>query len=534
VSHRSPAPSSRSEGAHEPFVRAIRSHRLLVAIIFVLAVAVSVVLAETRTPTYQTASEVLVSPVQGGDTSYSGLPVVNDDSTDPVRPFQTAASLLSSRAAALTTAQTLRGSWTQKAVEDAIDVLPEGESDVINVTGSAGSAAGATRLTNTYTKAALSSHLTILRTQAKILVAQLVAQQKSLPAGDTADLTTIGGQLVALRAIVAGHDPNFSLLQAAPTPTAPSGTSKKLIVLLGALAGLIVAIGTATLVDRLNRRVRDEDEILVEYPLPVLARVPELPGALEPTGANPALIPPILQEAYRTLQVQLPRPSKGGCRTIMFTSPSPGDGKTSSAVNLALMLTAAGHEVVLIDFDLRKPDISHRLGRYTDFMEIIRSNAPLSKLLVPCQTGSRLRVISSNPMGDVTPLLEAVSRRLPEMLHVLGRVVDYVIIDTAPVGRVSDALRVAPLVDDIVLVSRVGNTDRTELRRSRELLERMGHPPTGILLVGAPAGTNLAYGYGYNTPRTESVSSSTADSVALVRSQREAPDLAPRAGERKR
>jgi Mrp family chromosome partitioning ATPase len=61
---------------------------------------------------------------------------------------------------------------------------------------------------------------------------------------------------------------------------------------------------------------------------------------------------------------------------------------------------------------------------------------------------------------------------------------DYVIIDTPPIGQVSDALRAAVTVDDIVLVTRPGNTDRTELQHTRELLDRMGHTPTGLLVIG--------------------------------------------------
>jgi Mrp family chromosome partitioning ATPase len=93
-------------------------------------------------------------------------------------------------------------------------------------------------------------------------------------------------------------------------------------------------------------------------------------------------------------------------------------------------------------------------------------------------------VISAQPQGDVTPLLEAVGRHLPELLRTARELADYVIVDTPPLGRVSDALRAAMTVDDIVLVTRPGNTDRTELQHTRELLDRMGHTPTGLLVVG--------------------------------------------------
>jgi Mrp family chromosome partitioning ATPase len=184
----------------------------------------------------------------------------------------------------------------------------------------------------------------------------------------------------------------------------------------------------------------------------------------------------------------------------MFTSPSPGDGKTSSAINFALVLAAAKHRVILLDFDLRRPDVGRRLSVHADLMDLIRTDRTLDELLVEPRSAPGLRVISSNPQGDVTPLLEAVGRELPELLRTARELADYVIVDTPPLGRVSDALRAAMTVDDIVLVTRPGNTDRTELQHTRELLDRMGYTPTGLLVIGE-AGAGDAYSsYGVEVP----------------------------------
>ena len=486
--------SEKPEGAHVPFLRAVRAHPIVIGIIVVLAIAVAVFLVHNRTLKYKATAQVLVTPVASSDPSFTGLPVVNDSATDPTLTMQTAASIFQTRAAATAAARTLGRGWTPLQVANGIDVLPQGQSNILSVTGTNGHAAGAARLANAYAASALSTHRTMLAASAQQIVSQLEAQRRALAPGDTSDAAAITQEIVQLRTVAAGHDPNFSLVQTAAVPGSATGTSAKLIIILAVLAGLVIGLAAALALEYLNRRVRDEEEILALYPLPVLARVPEVPRA----GGRVTsidLVPPQVREAYRTLLVQIPPSSGQPARTVMFTSPSMADGKTSSATNLALMLTAAGLDVALIDFDLRKPDLGDRLGEHTDIMEYFRSNTSLSDLLVPISTNPRLRVISSDPRGDVTPLLEAVTRRLPEILEDISGLVDYVIIDTAPLGRVSDALRIAPLVNDVVLVTRVGNTDRTELRHSRELLDRMGHTPTGMVILEHVSGDG-EYGYG--------------------------------------
>jgi Mrp family chromosome partitioning ATPase len=219
-------------------------------------------------------------------------------------------------------------------------------------------------------------------------------------------------------------------------------------------------------------------------------------------------MPPRIREAFRTLQIQLQPSSSAeaggasmgdGGRAIMFTSPSPRDGKTSSAVDFALVLAAADLKVVLLDFDLRKPDIAERLGAHTDYLDFFRSNAGLDEVLAQSRSMPGLRVLSAHTQADATPLLEAVSRRLPELLREARELADYVIVDTPPLGQVSDALRAAAMVDDIVLVARPGNTDRIELTHTRELLDRMGHTPTGLLLIGESGAGDAYANYGYNS-----------------------------------
>jgi len=475
-----------------PFVRAARAHWLLVAVVTIVAVATALVWEETRAAKYSATAQILVTPVESA-VAYAGLPaVVIASSADPARTLQTATSILESPEAARSTALTLGHKRRQNAVSAAISVQPLGESDIVSVTGKAGSPAAAANLANTYARSALSLHASLLSREAAAQIDQLRARERQLSPGESAAAAPLASQLAALSSVAAGHDPNFSLLQAASVPTSADTPSKKLIVLLALIAGLAVGIGAATAIDYLNRRVRDEDELLSLYPLPVLARVPLLPGAVSEAVA-PELVSPSAREAFRTLQIRLPPGSARRGRAIMFTSPSPRDGKTSSAIHFALTLAAANFRVILFDFDLRGPDVGRLLGVRANFVDYFTMRAPLNDVLVDSQLASGLRVISAGPQGDVTPTLEAVGRRLPDLLREARKLADYIIIDTPPLGHVSDALRAATLVDDIVLVVRFENTDRTALQRTRELLAQMGHAPTGLLVIGG-SGTRDAYG----------------------------------------
>jgi Mrp family chromosome partitioning ATPase len=133
-------------------------------------------------------------------------------------------------------------------------------------------------------------------------------------------------------------------------------------------------------------------------------------------------------------------------------------------------------------------------------MDLLRTDRALDSVLAEPRTAPGLRVIGSSPQADVMPLLEAVSRDMPELLRAARELADYVIIDTPPLGKVSDALRAAMTVDDVVLVARPGNTDRTDLQHTRELLDRMGHTPTGLVVVGDAVAGDAYMSYGSDAP----------------------------------
>jgi capsular exopolysaccharide synthesis family protein len=188
-------------------------------------------------------------------------------------------------------------------------------------------------------------------------------------------------------------------------------------------------------------------------------------------------------------------------RVVMLTSASTGDGKTSAAVHLALALVAAGRRVILMDFDLRKPDVARRLGIEEErgLVSLLSSATDLADVLVPAPRLPPLTVAPAGTgEGDVL-LLSALARRLPEVLGQARDMADYVILDTPPLGEVSDALRLVPYVDEIIVVARPGNSMRPELELMRDLIERSGRTPAGMILMGA-TGTRTSTYHVYGSP----------------------------------
>jgi capsular exopolysaccharide synthesis family protein len=489
------------EGALPAYFAAIRAHPLIVVLVTLTAVAASVGFLLARSPRYEATADILINPLPPETQVFLGLPLIRD-AGDPARTAQTAASLIESRAAADLTAQRLGAGWDGDRVLDAVKVAPRGESNVLGVTATANEPVEAARVATTFSRAALETREADIVGAAQELITQLEARQRALPA-DSAAREEIGARLEQLQTIIAGGDPALSLSQEALPPDSAVGASPALILALAVLAGVTLGSGTAVLLELLARRLRDEGEALAVYPLPTLVRVPELPGrrrARRP-GSLWHMVPEV-REPFRTLAVQLDEP--GGTRVLMVTSPSAGDGKTTSAVNLAVSLAETGKRVVLLDFDLRKPDVGDalRLEDAAGFMQLTERNDRLEPLLQTVSEVWSMRVLAirgevEDP-GFITGLVDLVGQRLPQLVAEARTLADYVVIDTAPLGEVGDALRLVRDVDDIVLLVRPGNTNRAQLEMVRDLLERVGKRPLGYIMLGGEEGfSRSVYSYGH-------------------------------------
>lgn len=483
--------SDYSEGVLGPYLRAIRARWPLVAVIAAVAVAGSLLLISGASRKYEARAEILATPIEGNDPSFLGLDLLRE-SGDAARTVLTAASVVGSPEAADLTARRMGPGWDPARVLGATRIEPQGQSSVLAVIATADSGRLAARLANTFAESSLERRRATLTRQLDTTINRLRGRlqeerQGVGPAGN-ATARVLAERLTALDALRATErDPTLALSQSAHVPGAPIGAPTWLTLLAGLLAGLVLGSLAALAAETLARRIRDQEEFVHLYPLPLLAGIPWLPrGQRKAKRSLPAAL-----EAFRTLRAQLQQYGSG--RSILLTSASSADGRTTAAVNLGFAFAEAGHRVVLVDLDLRKPELCPTAGISPGrgLTPLLEGDPDLTNMLVESSGTPGLYVLPAVE-GDAVAL-ERVTRQLPELLSQALELADYVIIDTPPLGEVSDALRIAAQVDDVVIVARPRHTSRTSFLVLRDLLERFGIVPRGLLVVGEKIQTPGAF-----------------------------------------
>lgn len=464
-----PGPSSSAPGAaasHAPpadrrpldvgrlYLRAIRTH-WLVATLFVAAVlAGSVLVLDRRSPTYEATAELLVSPVDPADTSFSGLSVVQELG-DPTRTIQTAAALVENRDIAENAADRLGDPWTGDRVEDAITVSPQGQTNVLEIRASTDDGPEAAAVADAYAEAVVDVRGAALQSDVDGVVDRLQAQLATLAPDAGATRQALQQRVAELELLGVSGDPTVSPAETASVPPSSEGLSAGIVLAVALAAALVLAPGAALLVELAGpRRVRDEGDLADALAIPVLARVP--PGRRRRTRSIPTG-DAAQRAAYRALalHVEFARPRR---RSLVVVSPSRGDGRTSVAANLAHELARSGAKVAVADLDPAVPDLAAALGA-----------GPLSVLRV-------------GPDQDGPDTGASASELVREASHVYDRVV----VDTPPLLDPDEVLRLAAEADGVIVVVR---RDRTLLRRleaAGDLLVTVGAKSMGAVVVGAP------------------------------------------------
>lgn len=492
-----------SEQALGPYLRAVRRHWQLVLAITLLTGVVAAVTTLRSGGTYQATATVLVSPLAQGDSNFVNTGVVLETG-EPVRTVQTAAALIDSLPAAQKTAAMMGRGWTAASVQNAIGVTPLGESDVLNVTAQAHTAGQAVKLANTFAQAAVGHRASIVQSNISAQLNELNAHLNQASGSGLANVSVaqqLATRIAALRAAqVGGGDPTLAVNGLARTGSL-TGASHWLIILLSLIGGVAIGSVAALAVDFFNRRVRDLDEVEELFPAHVLAAVPNVNDAGHRDLLRPEVFPAAAFEQVRMLRVQLA--SREQAPVIMVTSPGTGDGKTTLAAALAAAFAETGEDVILMDFDLRKPDIARLLG-LKQRRAVSLVDATLDELLIEVPSLPHVHVLPA-PRGDVA-LFSMLLARLPKLLDEAESKAGHVIVDVAPVGVVSESLEIAKVCDQVIVVVRPGHTDRQRLVLTNDLLARANAPVVGVVLVGGTAKLDdtyaYAYGYGYTSTDT--------------------------------
>ncbi|MBA2553556.1 MAG: polysaccharide biosynthesis tyrosine autokinase [Geodermatophilaceae bacterium] len=219
-------------------------------------------------------------------------------------------------------------------------------------------------------------------------------------------------------------------------------------------------------------------------------------------------------EAYRQIRTNLQYVSVDAPpRVLVVTSSISGEGKTTTAINLALVLAQSGQRVVLVEADLRRPRVLRylRLVGGAGLTNVLAGNADLTELLQPYGDG-KLSVLAAGPHPP-NPSELLGSDHMGHLLAELRESHDYVIVDAPPLLPVTDAAVLAVLADGAVIVTRYGSTKREQLRAAADILHGIDARVVGTVLnmvspkdYGHGYGYGSGYGYGYEpdpNPRDE-------------------------------
>jgi capsular exopolysaccharide synthesis family protein len=276
---------------------------------------------------------------------------------------------------------------------------------------------------------------------------------------------------------------NVVQLEPALPPDEPIRPQPMQSALLAGAVGLMLTVGIIFLVEFLDDTVKNPDEITNRFQVPVVGIITHHDtGNGHPIAQVEPRSP--VAEAFRSIRTNLRYASVDRTITrILVTSPMPGDGKTTIAVNLAISLAQSGSHVTIMDADMRRPSlhralsIKNRVGLSTLFVQrTLHIEGSIQSTKIP-----NLTMVSS---GEIPPnpseLLGSI--KMQEIIDSIQKQTEVLVIDTPPIMSVTDAVVLSPLVDGVVLVVRPGATKMDALKHAIEQLRRVNANIIGVVL----------------------------------------------------
>jgi len=350
---------------------------------------------------------------------------------------------------------------------------------------------------------------------------QLENQLQTLELDQETDQVTyeyLLSQLYQARIMEAAAEPYVDILDR-PVGSSEIDPRGRMNILLGALLGLILGAGAAFFLEYLDRTVRTTADVEAFLGIPVLGIIPRLKrladkeerdGSLP--GGAPLVVPldPLdpAAEAYRNLRLNLMfvGTEDDSLRTIVFTSPGPSEGKSTTALNFSVMLAQQGQRVLLLDADLRRPSLHKALDvlREPGLTNLLAGDAEPREAIRP-NVLPNLDFLPSGPFPpNPSELLD--SKAMERLLESLGGRYSHIVLDSPPILAVTDASVLGSHANGVVVILRSGETEQRAAERAVDQLRRIGIRLFGAVLNEVAASTPeesyyLQYYYSYRPER---------------------------------
>ncbi len=294
------------------------------------------------------------------------------------------------------------------------------------------------------------------------------------------------------------QESDLKIFELADVPEAAFSSKNPSSVLIGIIVGVILGIALAFVIEYLDQTVKEPAEVEKSLDLPLLGVVP----LIETESAiieNTDMLAKSVLEPFRALRANLKHiASKNNDRVLMLCSAVKGEGKTTLAVNLAITFALDGKKVVIIDADLRRPQVHHylNLDKETGFSDYLLGEKSVDEILKTTQHVN-LKVITSgerpeNPSELLgTPLFD----KILEEIRGYG---DLIIFDSPALLPVSDSITMAPKMDGCIMVVRTMWTPQKAAKQAKSQITRIGSKLLGGVLNGVSQSHGCyPYYYGY-------------------------------------
>ncbi|GGC67191.1 polysaccharide biosynthesis tyrosine autokinase [Hoyosella rhizosphaerae] len=331
------------------------------------------------------------------------------------------------------------------------------------------------------------------------------------------------GMVAELETVTEGTPPpaQVAIVEQAAISENPIAPKRLANIALGFVVGLLIGVGLAIIRDRLDNTIKDRHTLEEVGEIALVGTIPYEKDRVKYPAINFSDTRSAGAEAYRSLRTNLQFLNIDNApKVITITSCLPGEGKTTSAANIALVLAEAGHTVCLLEGDLRRPRVTKYLGLVQEvgLTTVLAGQATVEEVLQPTSVPGVFVIGSGSIPPNPSELLSSAHAR--QVIEELREQFDYVVIDAPPLLPVSDSAVLAKMSDGALMVVRHGKTKREELRRALLDLDKVGATILGTVLtmISHNAASGYEYSYYYESD-TSLPQQSRAYKVANARSR---------------